>query len=492
VPEQVAADKVAELSLRRMLIGGDLVDTGIERMQVSSPGDGSSLGYVPVADQQLVGDAVTAAEAAFPGWKRRDLRDRQSALLALADHLASDAENLAYLDAVDAGIPIGSALGEVRFTETFIRYIAGLAYSWGGRTVPTAARGIDLTLREPFGPTARITAFNHPLMFAAWKIAAPLLVGNTVVLKLPDQAPLSGLRLCTALASIFPAGVVNVVTGPGQLTGDALVRHPGIKRIAFIGSVATGRRILSIAAERNVPVTAELGGKNAHIVAGDADLDRAAECAVTGMSYRGAGQSCGSYSRVLVHDSVYDEVVDRIAGRTKGLRVGHPLDPRTQVGPLISSAAVSRAMRAVQEAVDAGASLVAGGTIPAVESATGGHYMTPTIVGDVEARMGIAQQELFAPVQAVMRWSTLEEAIDLANGTGFGLCASIHSSDIRTVMTLTEALEVGSVAVNGSGAQHWMGAPFGGIKSSGVGGKEDSLDELLEATYEKNVFISVT
>jgi acyl-CoA reductase-like NAD-dependent aldehyde dehydrogenase len=475
-----------------MLIGGDLVDAGRERMPVDSPGDGSSLGHVPVADRQLVADAVTAAEAAFPGWKRTDLRDRQAALVALADHLASDAENLAFLDAVDAGIPVGSALGEVRFAESFIRYLAGLAYSWGGRTVPTAARGIDLTLREPFGPTARITAFNHPLMFAAWKIAAPLLVGNTVVLKLPDQAPLSGLRLCPALQRIFPAGVVNVVTGPGQLTGDALVRHPGIKRIAFIGSVATGRRILSIAAERNVPVTAELGGKNAHIVAGDADLDRAAACAVAGMGYRGAGQSCGSYSRVLVHDSVYDEVVDRIAGLTKGLRVGHPLDPRTQVGPLISPAAVSRALAAVREAVDAGASLVAGGTIPAVQSGDGGHYLTPTIVGDVEAGMGIAQQELFAPVQAVLRWSTLEEAIGLANGTEFGLCASIHSSDLRTVMTLTEALEVGSVAVNGSGAQHWLGAPFGGIKSSGIGGKEDSLDELLEATYEKNVFISMT
>jgi betaine-aldehyde dehydrogenase len=492
VPDQMTVDKVADLSLRRMLIGGDLIDTSVGQMPVSSPGDGSSLGHVPVADQQLVAAAVTAAESAFPDWKRTDLSSRQSALVALADHLASDAENLAFLDAVDAGIPIGPATGEVRYAEGFVRYIAGLAHSWGGRTVPTAVRGIDLTLREPFGPTARIIAFNHPLMFAAWKIAAPLLVGNTVVLKLPDQAPLSGLRLCAALQRIFPAGVVNVVTGPGHLTGDALVRHPGIRRIAFIGSGATGRRILSIASERTVPVTAELGGKNAHIVAGDADLDRAAQCAVTGMGYRGAGQSCGSYSRVLIHDSVYDEVIDRIARITKGLRVGHPLDPRTQVGPLISPAAVSRAMSTVQEAVDAGASLVAGGTTPTVDGAAGGHYLSPTLVGDVEAGMAIAQQELFAPVQAVMRWSTVEEAAALANGTEFGLCASIHSADIRTVMTLIEALEVGSVAVNGTGPQHWMGAPFGGCKSSGIGGKEDSVDELLEATYEKNVFISMT
>src|SRR5258708_33267845 len=172
-----------------MLVGGDLVDTSIDQMQVSSPGDGSSLGHVPVADHQLVADAVTAAEAAFPDWKRRDLRDRQSALLALADHLASDAENLAFLDAVDGGIPIGPAIGEVRFAESFVRYMAGLAHSWGGRTVPTAARGIDLTLRQPFGPTARIVSFNQPLIFAACSVVEPLMVGNKVVFRFPDQTP---------------------------------------------------------------------------------------------------------------------------------------------------------------------------------------------------------------------------------------------------------------------------------------------------------------
>ena len=329
-------------------------------------------------------------------------------------------------------------------------------------------------------------------MFAAWKIAAPLLVGNTIVLKLPDQAPLSGLRLSGALREIFPAGVVNVITGPGHLTGDALVRHPGIKRIAFIGSVATGRRILAAAADRNVPVTAELGGKNAHIIAEDADLERAARCAIDSMSYSGAGQSCGSYSRVLVHDKVYDEVVERIAAMTARLQIGHPLDSGTEVGPLIAPEPVVRAKEVVGAAVDAGARVVLGGSSPELEfeGCAGGYYMAPTVLCDVDRDMRVAQEELFAPVQSIVRWSTLDEAIEIANGTEFGLCASVHTSDLRTAMQLADGLDVGTVAVNGSGSTHWMGAPFGGHKGSGIGGKEDSLDELLDATYEKNIFVS--
>jgi acyl-CoA reductase-like NAD-dependent aldehyde dehydrogenase len=270
-----------------------------------------------------------------------------------------------------------------------------------------------------------------------------------------------------------------------------LVRHPGIKRIAFIGSVATGRRILSAASERNIPVTAELGGKNAHIIAADADLDRAVQCAVTGMNFNGAGQSCGSYSRVLVQDEVYDEVVAAIVDRVQRIRVGHPLDPANEMGPLIGPAPIANALKVIDEAVDAGASVAFGGELPVVPDGAEGYYMTPTIVADVRPEMRIARDELFAPVQAVLRWSTVEEAIEIANGTEFGLCASVHASDIGAAMRIAEALEVGSVAVNGGGATHWMGAPFGGVKASGIGGKEDSVDELLDSTYEKNVFISI-
>jgi acyl-CoA reductase-like NAD-dependent aldehyde dehydrogenase len=488
--KRLTDEDLATLAPRAMLVAGELVDQGDGEMPLVNPGDGTSLGHVPVAGPTLVAEAVRAAEDAFPAWRSTNLRQRQATVLAMADYLARDIENLALLDAIDGGLPIATAQGNVRFAESYVRFLAGLAYSWGGRSIPVAGKGFDFTVRHPFGPTARIIPFNHPLMFAAWKIAAPLLVGNTVVLKLPDQAPLSGLRLAHELGTIFPPGVVNVITGPGQVTGDALVRHPGIKRVAFIGSVATGRRILAAVADRNVPVTAELGGKNAHIVAADADVERAVRCAVAGMAYPGAGQSCGSYSRVLVHEAIHDEVVDRLVSATAGLQPGHPLDPGTGVGPLIAPEPVTRAMKAVEEAVASGATLALGGTTPAFEGSAGGFYMNPTILLDVDRQMRVAQEELFAPVQVVMKWSTVDEALDLANDTEFGLCASIHSADLLTAMTLAEGLEVGSIAVNGVGSQHWMGAPFGGRKASGIGGKEDSLDELLEATYEKNIFVS--
>jgi betaine-aldehyde dehydrogenase len=474
----------------QLLIGGELVQPASDTMDVTSPADGTRLGEVPVATPDVVAAAVDAATAAFPAWRATNLRERQAAVLALADYLATDLPNLATLEAVDGGLPLTAAGNDIRLAVAFVRYLAGLAYSWGGRSIPVAANGVDFTMRQPYGPTARIVPFNHPLLFAAWKIAAPLLTGNTIVLKPPDQAPLSALRLAVALRDIFPPGVVNVVTGPGHVTGDALVRHPGIKRIAFIGSVPTGRRILAAAAERNVPVTAELGGKNAHIIAADADLDRAVHAAVAGMNYVGAGQSCGSYSRVLVHESVYDEVVQRIATRTRAVAVGHPMAEGTIMGPLIGPEAVSRAEASVQDAVDNGASVVAGGSVPVVENGAGGFYLEPTVVADVEPAMGIATTELFGPVQSIIRWSTLDEVIKIANGTEFGLVASVHARDVGVVMQLVDALDAGSIAVNGDGVQHWMGAPFGGIKASGVGGKEDTVDELIDSTVEKNIFIA--
>jgi betaine-aldehyde dehydrogenase len=481
---------VLETSSRRLLIGGELLAGAAEEMPLTSPGDGSSLGSVPVADAEQVADAVDAAAGAFPGWSATHVRERQAAVLALAQHLLDDLPNLVALEAVDGGLPVTAAAGDVRLAATFIRYLAGLAFEWHGRTVPSAAGSFDITVRKPYGPTARIVPFNHPILFATWKIAAPLLTGNTIVLKLPDQAPLSGLRICTALREIFPPGVVNVLTGPGHTTGDALIHHPGIKRIAFIGSVPTGRRILAAAAERNVPVTAELGGKNAHIVAADADLDRAVRASVAGMNYQSAGQSCGSYSRVLVQDGVYDEFVERLAAATAAVQAGNPLAEATTMGPLIALPPVSRALAAIADATQAHATVVAGGIVPEIPGSEGGYYLAPTLVADVSPVMKIAQEELFAPVQAVMKWSTIEEAAEIANGTEFGLVASVHTRSLSTALRLADELEVGSVAVNGDGGQHWIGAPFGGVKASGVGGKEDTLDELLDSTYEKNVFVN--
>ena len=487
-----AARSLAKVGNRQLLIGGKLcAPSGGDTMDVVSPVDGRPLGVVAKACRVDVYAAVDAAKRAFETWRWTDVDERRRCLLALADHLRRDSAVYSALDAIDSGSPLAVMKRDVEFAAASIEFVAGLAWSWTGTQVPTGTRAIDFTVREPYGVVARVVPFNHPLAFAAGKIAAPLLTGNTVVLKLADQASLSGLRLCDALVELFPPGVINVISGVGAEAGDALVRHPDVGRIGFIGSRATGKAILRAAADTVTPVTLELGGKNAFIVCADANLGEAVDAAINGMNFGTAGQSCGSFSRLFVHQELYDEAISRLAERIADVRVRNPFDESAQMGALISDGARERCEGYIETAREGGARLVAGGRRLTGKAFGGGYYLEPVLLADVTADMPVATEEVFGPVLAAMPWSTVDEVIAGSNGTPYGLTAGVWCRDLDLAMRLVEDLEVGTVSVNGNGTQHhtW-GAPFGGYKESGYG-KEEHVGELLDWTREKNVNVQL-
>lgn len=445
---------------------------------VEDPATGLTLAHVPVASADDVADAVARAEQAAAGWRRTAPRDRARVVRRLADALEEHAEELAWLDTLDAGLPLWMMRIDAATGIERMRLFADWAMELKGETIPASAQHLHLTFRRPFGVVARIIPFNHPFMFAASKLAAPLVAGNAVVLKPSDLTPLSALRLGEIAAGILPDGVLSVVHG-GADVGDALVRHPAVRRIAFTGSVAVGRAIQRSGAEVGVKhVSLELGGKNALVVFPDADLERAVASAVKGMNFAFAGQSCGSTSRVLLHESVAEEFTARYVDAVRAVRVGLPWEEGTKIGPLVSRAQQERALAFARIAQEQGAELLVGGTVP--EGFEGGHYVLPTVVRGVRAGVRVEQEEIFGPVVSLLTFSTEEEAVRIANGVEYGLTASIWTSDVARAHRVAAEMEAGYVWINDT-STHFPGVPFGGFKASGIG-REESLEELLSYT----------
>jgi betaine-aldehyde dehydrogenase len=335
---------------------------------------------------------------------------------------------------------------------------------------------------------ARIIPFNHPFKFAAGKVAAPLAAGNAVVLKPGEQTSLSALVLARIAADVLPPGVLNVVTGRGSTTGAALVAHPDVPRVAFTGSVPSGRAVLRTAAEHIKHVSLELGGKNPILVFPDVDPRRAAVSAVTGMNIaRCTGQSCGSTSRLFVHDDIYDAFLDALLTRLDELAVGDPMDEATQVGPLAFAAHRDRVLSYIDGARREGATVAAGGGVPA--GYPRGFYVEPTVLTDLHDDMTVVRQEVFGPVMSVLRWRDVDDVIRRANATPYGLTANIWTRDVSAAHRTARALQAGYVYVNGTGKRP-MGTPFGGWKTSGLG-KENALEELQSYTQEKTVTVTL-
>ncbi|MPY47426.1 aldehyde dehydrogenase family protein [Streptomyces acidicola] len=473
-----------------MLIGGELRPASDRAViEATNPATGQIIGSFPAGTRTDVDLAVTAAQRAAPGWRRAEATQRAVLVGQLASAITEHAEEFARLDTADNGSLLREMRRDVGATVSWLRYFAGLALQARGTTLPGSPGTLTYTTRSPYGVVGRIVPFNHPFMFAAGKIAAPLIAGNTVVLKPSEHTSLSTLRLAELAAEILPPGVLNVVTGWGSDAGDALVAHPGVRRLAFTGSVATGLAIQRRAAEAAVKtVTLELGGKNPLVVFPDADLDVVVDAAVRGMNFTWQGQSCGSLSRVLIHTDVYDAFVERLAERISALRPGLPEDPTADTGAIVNTQQLRKVLRYVQIGRDEGARLCVGGERVTDNALAAGLFVRPTLFADVDPGSRLAQEEIFGPVLAALRFRDEEEAVSMANGTRFGLTASVFTSDLATAHRFAEAVDAGYVWIN-EVSRHIPGAPYGGVKDSGLG-REEELDELLSYTQIKNVHIN--
>ncbi|MEX0923664.1 MAG: aldehyde dehydrogenase family protein [Rhodovibrionaceae bacterium] len=475
-----------------MLIDGEMTPAKeSEWLSSLNPADEEEIGRVPQAGAADVSRAVEAAQRAQPGWNALSVTERGQLLREVGRRLLEKQDEILRLEVRDTGNTIGKMRGDLGAATAQLDYYAGLGLEIKGETIPASNRALHFTLREPYGVVGRIVPFNHPIFFAISALAGPLTAGNSVVIKPPDQSPLSASYLGEVCREVLPAGVVNIVTGSGPVTGDALVRHPEVRRLAFTGSVPTGLAIQKAAAETCVKhVTLELGGKNPMVVFPDVAPAKAAEVAVSGMNFAWQGQSCGSTSRLLLHDSIYDEVVDRIVARVNGLKIGDPLDPESQMGPINSIRHYERVVSYVEAGKQDGAKLVAGGARPQGAQFEKGYWLQPTVFAEVTQDMRIAREEIFGPILSVIRWSQLEEAVAIANATEYGLTAAIWTQDIQAALELTRKLECGYVWINGASSHH-RGTPFGGKKNSGVG-REECLEELLSYTQTKAVHLTMS
>jgi acyl-CoA reductase-like NAD-dependent aldehyde dehydrogenase len=473
-----------------MLIDGEMTagDGGTNGQWIEShdPATLEPTGRVPAATANDVDRAVKAAAQAQLGWAKKSVWERAAVLRGLAAAIRTRGAEILTLEARDTGNTLAKLQADVQIAAGYLEYFAGLGSELKGETVPASAQGLHFTLREPYGVVARIVPFNHPFMFAAAHLAAPLMAGNAVVVKTPETSPLTGSLLGELCRDTLPKGLVNIVHGFGAPAGDALVRHPLVRRIGFTGSVATGLAIQRAAASDAVKhVTLELGGKNPFIVFPDADLERVIDMAVAGMNFSWAGQSCGSTSRLLLHESIHDRVVEGVAARMAALRLGSPLDLASEMGPVNSARQHARVMDFINGARAEGARLVTGGRRPPGERFSKGYWVEPTLFAEVQPAMRIAREEIFGPVVCALRWRTEDEAVALANDSDYGLTAAVWTQDLPVALRMLRSLQAGTVWINMAG-QHFVGTPFGGWKDSGLGG-EECLEELLSYSQVKAV-----
>ncbi|GGN09410.1 aldehyde dehydrogenase family protein [Halarchaeum nitratireducens] len=440
---------------------------------------------VPESDAGDVDDAVAAASDAFAEWRALTPLDRGDVLREWSAVLRDHHDELARLTTLEVGKPIAAAREDVETGIRFVEYYASVAAGKEGRVPDGGTDALAYVEEEPYGVTGQILPWNYPLLLLGWKVGAALATGNTCVVKPAEQTPLATIRAAQLSAGVLPDGVLNVVNGSGE-TGAAVSGHDAIRKVSFTGSVPVGREVMRAAADDVTPVTLELGGKNPFLVFPDADVEDAAETAAAAGLYNN-GQSCDSGTRLLVHEDVEAEFLDVYLDAVASRTVGDPFADVSQ-GPLCHREHWESVRDYVELGKSEGATLLAGGGRP-TDAPTDGYYVEPTVFGDVEPGMRIAQEEVFGPVQFVMTFSEYEEAIEVANGTEYGLASGVFTRDVARAHRIASDLDAGSVWVN-----HYFGTvpgtPFGGFKQSGIG-RECGSEALDEYTQSKSVRIAL-
>ena len=470
-----------------LFIDGEMAEpASAEVVELLEPATGEPLARCAMAGEADVDRAVSAARAALEGtWGRVPPTERSRLLHALADAIHARRDELAELETRNAGKPISSTRGEVAGCAETLRYYASAVASIGGRSSPFGSSLLFYSLKEPVGVCAQIVPWNYPILMAGWKLGPALAAGCTVVLKPDPQTPLTALRVAELAAEVgFPPGVLNVLAADGPTAGAYLVSHPGVDKVAFTGSTKTGSEVMRMCAPGIKRLTLELGGKSPNLVFADASPKEAVPAAAYGFA-AGAGQSCECRSRLLVERPLYDEVVEGLAGAASRIKVGDPLEPETQVGSLISRRHRERVHGFVEQGVEAGAEIVAGGSVPEGSGA----FYPPTVIAAVDNAMSVAQEEIFGPVVCAIPFEGEDEAVRIANDVRYGLFATIWTGDPGKGHRVAQRLQAGQVAINTPFTAR-PGVPFGGYKQSGFG-RELALETLETYLETKSVLVGI-
>ncbi|TME30004.1 MAG: aldehyde dehydrogenase [Chloroflexi bacterium] len=476
------------------MIGGEHVDAAEgQTFDVVNPATSEVIAHAPLGGAEDVNRAVQAATKAFEdpkGWATWSAAKRGRAMAKFAGLVREHLEDLAQLESRNVGKPISGARGEALAVSFVFDYYAGAANKLFGETIPVSKPGLDFTLREPIGVCGLIVPWNFPMNMASWKLGPALAAGNTTILKPASYTPLTALRLGElALEAGIPAGVVNVITGPGGSAGAALAAHPGVGKVAFTGETTTGQEIMRLAANNVKKISLELGGKSPNIVFADADLERFAAEAPYAV-FDNAGQDCCARSRIFVEASAHDRMLELFTEATRKVVVGDPSDDKTEMGSLVSQRQRERVSSYIDIGKEEGADLVYGGEAPTGDPFDAGAYWSPTIFDACRTDMRIVREEIFGPVVAIIPFEDEADAVRLANDTPYGLSGSIWSRDIGKALRVAKGVRAGVLSVNSNASVHTE-APFGGYKMSGMG-RELGMHALELYTEVKNVFIDLT